>query len=111
MDNLRNLKQWLDKLNKNIIKKIKAKFYIFETYFSAIVGYGRGKLSRTTKETAGCNLYYIDYKPKTLISALLETVWHLTPPTITEKKRNKEEEMFLIDHDMHQKLCELVNTE
>ena len=75
MDNLRNLKQWLDKLNKNYIKKIKAKFYIFETYFFAIVRYGRGKLSRTTKETAGHNLYYIDYKPKTLISALLETVW------------------------------------
>ena len=76
MDNLRNLKQWLDKLNKNNIKKIKEKFYIFETYFSAIVPYGRGKLSRTTKETAGRNLYYIDYKPKTLISSLLETVWH-----------------------------------
>ena len=33
------------------------------------------------------------------------------PPTITEKKLSKEVQMFLIDHDMHQGLCELVNTE
>ena len=33
-----------------------------------------------------------------------------TPPTITETKQGKEVEMFLIDHDMHQSLCELVNT-
>ena len=31
MDNLKKLKQWLDKLNKSNHQKIKTKFYIFET--------------------------------------------------------------------------------
>ena len=63
------------------------------------------------QETAGSNLYYIDYKPKALISAFCVVGNCPTPPTITEKKQGKEVEMFLIDHDMHQYLCEIVNTE
>ena len=63
------------------------------------------------KETAGGNSYYIDYKRKALISAFCIVENFPTPPIITEKKRSKEVEIFLIDHDMHQSLCELVNTE
>ena len=54
------------------------------------------------KETAGGNLYYIDYKCKALISAFCIVENCPTAPRITEKKRSKEVEMFLIDHDMHQ---------
>ena len=63
------------------------------------------------KETAGCNIYYIYYKHKVLISAFYVVGNCPTPPTITEKKQGKEVEIFLIDHDMHQSLYELVNTE
>ena len=63
------------------------------------------------KETAGGNIYYIYCKHKALISAFYVVGSCLTPPTITEKKRGKEVEIFLIDHDMHQSLYELVNTE
>ena len=63
------------------------------------------------KETAGGNLYYIDYKCKALISAFYVIGNCPTSPAITEKKRSKKVEMFLTAHDMHQGLCELVNTE
>lgn len=34
-----------------------------------------------------------------------------TPLTRTEKKHGKKVEMFIIDHDLHQALLELVNNE
>ena len=63
------------------------------------------------KETPGGNLCYIRCKHKALISAFCAIGNCVTLPTITEKKRSKEVEIFLFDHDMHQSLCELVNTE
>ena len=63
------------------------------------------------KETSDGSLYYIDYKHTALISAFCVVGNCPMPPTITEEKRGKEVEMFLIDHDMHQTLCELVNAE
>ena len=62
------------------------------------------------KEMASGNLYYIDCKHKALIFAFC-VVENCLTPTITEKKQSKEVEIFLIDHDMHQSLSELVNTE
>ena len=62
------------------------------------------------KDTASGNLYYIDCKHKALIFAFC-VVGNCLTPTITEKKQDKEVEIFLIDHDMHQSLSELVNTE
>ena len=62
------------------------------------------------KEIAGGNLYYNDFKRKALIYAFCFIGNSSTTPTITEKKRSKEVEMFLTDHHMHQSLCELVNT-
>ena len=56
-------------------------------------------------------IIYIYYKCKALISAFCVIGNCPMPPTITEKKLSKEVQMFLIDHDMHQGLCELVNTE
>ena len=50
------------------------------------------------KETAGGNLYYTDYKFKALISAFCVTGNYPTLQ-ITEKKRGKEVEMFLIDYE------------
>ena len=49
----------------------------------------------------GGNLYYIDYKVKALISAFYIVGNYSAPPTITEKRWNKEVEMFLINHNMH----------
>ena len=79
-----------------------------QTYFSSITLYGWGKLSH--KERAGGYLYYIDYNHKTLISAFCVLGNYSIIPTITEKKQNKEAEIFLIDHDIYQSFCELVNT-
>ena len=62
------------------------------------------------KETAARNLKYIDYKCKALIYAFCVVGNCLTPPTVTERKWSKVVEMFLINHDMHQSLCELLNT-
>ena len=56
------------------------------------------------RETADGNLYYIDYKHKALLSAFCVVRNCPTPPTITEKKRGKDVDMLLIDHDMHQSL-------
>ena len=61
------------------------------------------------KETVGGNLYYIDDKCKALISPFGVIGNCPTLPTITEKKQSKEVEIFLIDHDIHQSLCELLN--
>ena len=61
------------------------------------------------KETAGGNLYYIDCKHKVFISAFCVVGDCQTPPT-TEKKRSKELEMFLINHNIHQSFFKLVNT-
>ena len=53
------------------------------------------------KEITGENLYYIDYKCQALISAFCIIGYCPTPPTMTDKKRNKEVEIFLNDHDIH----------
>ena len=60
-----------------------------------------GNCLKQHKEAAVGNLYYIDYKSKALISACCIVGNYLTPPTITEKERSEEVEMFLINHDMH----------
>ena len=70
-----------------------------------------GNYLKLHKETAGGNLYYIDYKLKTLISAFYVFGNCPTQLAKTENKRSKEVEIFLIDHDMRQNLCELFNTE
>ena len=63
------------------------------------------------RETAGGSFLYIYHKRKALIPAFCVVGNCPTPLTVTEKKRNKEVEMFLIDHCIHQSLCELVTTE
>ena len=63
------------------------------------------------KEITDGNLYYIDTKRKALISAFCVVGNCPTPPTMTVKKRGKDVEMFLVDHDLHQALSELVNIE
>ena len=56
-----------------------------------------GNYREQHKETAGGNLYYIDYKCNALISAFCIAGNCPIPPTITEKKQSKKVEMFLID--------------
>ena len=86
--------------------------FLKQTYFSSITPYMvEENYLEQRKKTAGGILYYIDYKCKTLISAFCVIVNCPTPPTITKKKRSKEVEMFFVNHDMHQSLCELVNIE
>ena len=50
------------------------------------------------------HLYYLDTKPKALISAYCVVGNCPTPPTTTVKK-------FIVDHDLNQALSELVNFE
>ena len=77
MDNLIKLKQWLDKLNKNNDQKIKTKCYILKHTFPPL------HRIEQHKETAGGNLYYIDYKHKASISAFCVFGTCPTPPTVT----------------------------
>ena len=70
-----------------------------------------GNYLEVHKETSNGNIYYIDTKRKALISTFCVVGNCPEPPTITVKKGRKDVEMFLIDHEMHQALCELVNTE
>ena len=52
-----------------MIKKKKKNFiFLKQTYFSSITLYDRGNYLEPHKEVAGGNLYYTDYKRKTLIS-------------------------------------------
>lgn len=66
-----------------------------------------GNYLEQDKEKTGGNLYHIDYKRKDLISVfcVVEIVCH------HQQFRGEEVKMFLVNHDMHQKLCEIVNTE
>lgn len=65
-----------------------------------------GNYLEQDKEKTGGNLYYIDYKRKDLISAfcVIEIVCH------HQQFRGEEVKVFLVNHDMHQKPCEIVNT-
>ena len=53
----------------------------------------------------------IDVKQKAIVSAFCVAGNCPTLPTVTEKKRGKNLEMFLVDYDMHQVLSELVDAE
>ena len=63
------------------------------------------------KETSNGTLYYVDMKREAMISAFCVVGNCPTPTSVTLRKHGKEVEMLLIDHDMHQVLCELVNNE
>lgn len=56
-------------------------------------------------------ILYLDTKRKVMISAFCVVGNCPTPLTRTEKKHGKKVEMFIIDHDLHQALLELVNNE
>ena len=60
------------------------------------------------KETSNGSLYYIDNAQKVLISAfsIVENCPEL--PKNLQKKKGKVVEMFIVNHDMHQALSELV---
>ncbi len=62
------------------------------------------------KEITDGNVYYIDTKGKAFISVFCVVGNCPTPPTMTVKKRDKDVEMFLVHHDLHQALSQLVNT-
>ena len=56
-------------------------------------------------------LCYVDQKREAIISAFCVVGNCPTPTTMTVKKHGKDVEMLLIDNDMHQSLCELVDYE
>ena len=91
----------IKKQKQNVIFVKHAYFSYVTPFLSYVTPCGWGKLFQTTWKTACGNLYYIDCKCKTLISAFCIIGNCPTPPTRTEKMRNKEVEIFLIDHDMH----------
>ena len=70
-----------------------------------------GNYLEVFKELSDGSLYYVDAKQKAIVSAFCVVGNCSTLPTVTEKKRGKNLEMFLVDYDMHQVLSELVNTE
>ena len=64
------------------------------------------ELHKTTNEG---DIYYMDTKNRAIISAFC-VAGNCPPPVILMKKqRGKEQEMYLIDHDLHETLCEIVN--
>ena len=71
----------------------------------------KGNYLEVFKEIHDGHLYYLDTKRKALISAYCVVRNCPTPPTTTVKKQGKNVEMFIVDHDPHQALSELVNFE
>ena len=71
----------------------------------------KGNYLEIYKERIDGNLYYVDLKREAIISAYCVVGNCPTPTNITVKQRGKDVDMFLIDHDMHQALSELVNSE
>ena len=63
------------------------------------------------KEVGDGTLYYVDTKRKALISAFCVVGNCPTLPTLTVKRRGKNVDMFLVSHDVHQVLSELVSSE
>ena len=61
------------------------------------------------KEGKDGDIYYIDYKKKAIISAYCVVGNCPISATVQVKKRGKLVEMYIIDHDLHQALCEIVN--
>ena len=63
------------------------------------------------KEISNGSLYYIDNAQKVLISAFSIAENYPELPKTLQKKRGKVVEMFIVNHDMHQALSELVISE
>jgi len=56
-------------------------------------------------------MYYIDYKRKALISTFCITGNGPELPSVDQKRRGKDTEMFIVDYDMHQALSEIAVSE
>ena len=55
------------------------------------------------------DIYFLDVSKTAIVSAF-SVVGNCPEPTMVTRKRiGKEQNMFLIDHNLHQGLCELVN--
>ena len=53
-------------------------------------------------------MYYLD-ESKTVIVSAFSVVGNCPPPeTVIQKRHWKQQEMFFVDHNLHQGLCELV---
>ena len=106
MDNLIKLKQLLDKLNKSNDSKTKTKFYVFETNkFPPLYHMIKGNYQQQHKKQQVVIYIKLMTKVRLLISAFcvkskLSIGAVRKPPKITERKRSKEVEIILIDHDM-----------
>ena len=70
-----------------------------------------GNYLEVFKEIHDSHLYYLDTKRKAMISAYCVVGNCPTPLTTTVKKQGKNVEMFIVDHDLHQALSELVSVE
>ena len=68
-----------------------------------------GNYFEVHKEIKDGELQYIDFKSKAIISAFC-VVGNCPPlPTEMGKRRGKTQEMYLINNDLHQALCEVVD--
>ena len=70
-----------------------------------------GNYLEVLKEIHNGHLYYLNTKQKALIFAYCVVGNCPTLPTATVKKQGKNVEMFIVDHDLHRTLSELVNFE
>ena len=56
------------------------------------------------------DIYYIDWKKKAIISAFSVVGICPSPMVVMQKRKRKEQEMYIIDNDLHQDLYEIVNS-
>ena len=55
------------------------------------------------------DVYYLDESKKAIVSSFA-VVGNCPPPeVVSHKRRGKQEDMYFVDHNLHQGLCELVN--
>ena len=69
-----------------------------------------GNYLKTYKATKDTDICYIDWKRKVVISAFSVVGNCLTPIPVIQRRRGKEEEMYLISHDLTQALNKIVNS-
>ena len=66
-------------------------------------------LENHQNNTKDGDIYFLDVSKTAIVSAFSVVGNCPEPAIVTRKRRGKEQNMFLIDHNLHQGLCELVN--
>ena len=91
--------------------KLKLKLQDYRHTFPPSHRVAEGHYLEVHREANDGTIYYVDIKRKALISAFCVVGNCPELPSILQKKRGKDVEMFVVDNGMHQALSELVNSE